>query len=37
MYHSFECTRVPPFPLDVFADRRLNARCLDREGNEITV
>ena len=37
MYHSFECTRVPPFPLDVFADRRFNARCLDREGNEITV
>ncbi|HYH62808.1 MAG TPA: AAC(3) family N-acetyltransferase, partial [Solirubrobacterales bacterium] len=37
MYHSFECTRVPPFPLDVFADRRFLARCLDREGNEITV
>jgi aminoglycoside 3-N-acetyltransferase len=37
MYHSFECTRTPPFPLDVFANRRFNARCLDREGNEITV
>ncbi|MDX6588274.1 MAG: aminoglycoside 3-N-acetyltransferase [Solirubrobacterales bacterium] len=37
MYHSFECTRVPPFPLDVFANRRFKARCLDREGNEITV
>ncbi len=37
MYHSFECTRVPPFPLDVFADRRFQARCLDRDGNEITV
>jgi aminoglycoside 3-N-acetyltransferase len=37
MYHSFECTRVPPFPLDVFANRRFRARCLDREGNEITV
>jgi aminoglycoside 3-N-acetyltransferase len=37
MYHSFECTRVPPFPLDVFANRRFNARCLDRDGNEITV
>jgi aminoglycoside 3-N-acetyltransferase len=37
MYHSFECTRVPPFPLDVFADRRFRARCLDRHGNEITV
>jgi len=37
MYHSFECVRVPPFPLDVFADRRLDARCLDREGNAVTV
>ncbi len=37
MYHSFECTRVPPFPLDVFANRRFNARCRDRDGNEITV
>ncbi len=37
MYHSFECTRVPPFPLDVFADRRFDARCVDREGHELTV
>ena len=37
MYHSFECTRVPPFPLDVFVNRRFEARCLDREGNEIRV
>ena len=37
MYHSFECVRVPPFPLDVFANRRFRARCLDREGNEIAV
>ena len=37
MYHSFECIRVPPFPLDVFAPRRFQARCRDREGNEITV
>ena len=37
MYHSFECLRVPPFPLDVFADRRAEARCLDRRGAEITV
>ena len=37
MYHSFECTRVPPFPLDVFADKRFRARCLDGDGNEITV
>ena len=37
MYHAFECTRVPPFPLDVFADRRFATRSLDRDGNEITV
>ena len=37
MYHSFECVRVPPFPLDVFADRRFDARCIDREGHELTV
>ena len=37
MYHSFECTRVPPFPLDVFADRVFDARCIDREGGELTV
>jgi len=37
MYHSFECTRVPPFPLDVFANRRFDARCLARDGSEITV
>lgn len=37
MYHSFECVRVPPFPIDVFADRRFDARCLDREGRQMTV
>jgi aminoglycoside 3-N-acetyltransferase len=37
MYHSFECTRVPPFPLDVFANRVFDARCLDHEGQELTV
>jgi len=37
MYHSFECTRVPPFPLDVFADHRFDARSLDRDGREIVV
>lgn len=37
MYHSFECTRVPPFPLDVFADRRFRARCRGRDGREFTV
>lgn len=37
MYHSFECTRRPPFPLDVFADRVFEARCRDADGNELTV
>jgi aminoglycoside 3-N-acetyltransferase len=37
MYHCFECVRVPPFPLDVFADRTFDARCIDRDGNELTV
>lgn len=38
MYHSFECTRVPPFPLDVFApDRTFDARCVDAEGKELAV
>ena len=37
MYHSFECVRVPPFPLDVFANRRFDARCLGRDGNPLTV
>ncbi|MDQ3729112.1 MAG: AAC(3) family N-acetyltransferase [Actinomycetota bacterium] len=37
MYHSFECVRVPPFPLDVFADRGFDARCLDRQGHQVTV
>ena len=37
MYHSFECTRRPPFPLDVFADRVFDARCLDRAGDELRV
>ena len=38
MYHSFECTRVPPFPLDVFAPgRAFAARCIDAEGGELRV
>lgn len=37
IYHAYECTRVPPFPFDVFANRRFQARCLDREGKEIIV
>jgi aminoglycoside 3-N-acetyltransferase len=37
MYHSFEVTREPPFPLDVFADRVFEVRCIDAAGKEITV
>lgn len=37
MYHSFECTRVPPFPLDVFADRVFDAPCVDMDGRELNV
>jgi aminoglycoside 3-N-acetyltransferase len=37
MYHSFECVREPPFPLDVFADRVFDTRCVDWEGRELTV
>jgi aminoglycoside 3-N-acetyltransferase len=37
IYHAFECTRRPPFPFDVFADRIFDARCIDREGREIRV
>jgi aminoglycoside N3'-acetyltransferase len=34
MYHSFECTREPPYPLDVFAERTFDARCVDRAAEE---
>jgi aminoglycoside 3-N-acetyltransferase len=34
MYHPFECTRVPPFPLDVFANRVFDVRCRDWDGRQ---
>ena len=38
MYHSYECTRVPPFPLDVFAPgRAFHARCITPMGEDVTV
>jgi aminoglycoside 3-N-acetyltransferase len=37
MYHSFECVREPPFPLDVFADRVFDARCVGWDGEPLTV
>jgi aminoglycoside N3'-acetyltransferase len=37
MYHSFEVTREPPFPLDVFAERVFEARCVGWRAEELTV
>jgi aminoglycoside 3-N-acetyltransferase len=37
MYHWFEVTRRPPFPLDVFADRFFDVRCVGWEGEELLV
>jgi aminoglycoside 3-N-acetyltransferase len=37
MYHPFECTRTPPFPLDVFANRVFHVRCRDADGTEMRV
>jgi aminoglycoside 3-N-acetyltransferase len=37
MYHAFECLRDPPFPIEVFWPQPLQARCIDGEGNELTV
>ena len=37
MYHSFECVRTPPFPLDVFANRAFEARCRGWDGEEFRV
>jgi aminoglycoside 3-N-acetyltransferase len=37
MYHAYECLRDPPYPIEVFWPRPLEARCIDGEGNEVTV
>jgi aminoglycoside 3-N-acetyltransferase len=37
IYHAWECLREPPFPIEVFYPQRLDARCIDGEGNELTV
>lgn len=37
MYHSFECVRVPPFPIAVFSDKVMTCRCIDQLGREIEV
>ena len=37
MYHAFECLRDPPYPIEVFWPQPLQARCVDGEGQEVTV
>ena len=33
MYHAYECLREPPYPIEVFYPQRIDARCIDGEGN----
>jgi len=37
LYHAFECLRPGGFPIDVFYERRIDARVIDEEGRERTV
>jgi aminoglycoside 3-N-acetyltransferase len=37
LYHAFECLRDPPYPIEVFWPRRIDARCVDAEGRELVV
>lgn len=37
LYHSFECLCPGGFPIDVFSERRFEARCIDADGRERTV
>ncbi|UJA20103.1 AAC(3) family N-acetyltransferase [Thermoleophilia bacterium SCSIO 60948] len=32
LYHAFECTRRPPFPLPVFSERVFEVECVDENG-----
>ncbi len=36
LYHAFECRR-PGFPIDVFLDEPMSARCVDENGEELVV
>ena len=36
LYHAFECLR-PSFPIEVFYERRIDARVIDADGRERTV
>jgi aminoglycoside 3-N-acetyltransferase len=37
LYHAFECLRPGGFPIEVFSERRIDARVVDEEGRERTV
>lgn len=37
LYHAFECLRPAGFPIDVFQEKRVDARVIDVEGREKTV
>ena len=37
LYHSFECLRPGGFPIEVFAEDRMDARVIDEAGRERTV
>jgi aminoglycoside 3-N-acetyltransferase len=37
IYHAFECTREPPYPIEVFWPQRIRARCINGDGEELVV
>lgn len=37
LYHAFECLYPGGFPIDVFLERPMSARCIDEHGHELTV
>ena len=37
LYHAFECLRPGGFPIEVFHERRIDARVIDADGRERTV
>jgi len=37
MYHAYECLREPPYPIEVFLPKRIEARCIDANGQAVVV
>jgi aminoglycoside 3-N-acetyltransferase len=37
MYHAYECLREPPYPIEVFLPQRIEARCIDANGEAVVV